>query len=180
MTNTSIIAYIVLTICIGYAFIYSSFSDIGSLLTQKQKYENSLEMINNIGNKKAELQAQFDAISADDKKNIATILPSTLDFVRLVSQIDAVAANYGISINQITSKEVNPPTGTSIENAAPSKPYQSSIIGFSFIASYDKFNAFISDLEKSLRVLDIRTVKLGVGEDGLYTYNVEFETYWVN
>ncbi len=179
MSGISIIAYLVLTLSIGYAFIYSSLGNINTLLDQKQKYADSLEMVNNIESKKEDLLKKFNAISDDDKKNIDTVLPSSLNFVRLISQIDAVAANYGISIDRISSKDVSPSVGTSIENAAPSETYQSSIIGFSFIASYDKFNAFLSDLEKSLRILDIKSANLGVQQNGLYSYNVEFETYWL-
>jgi len=178
MSNISIIAYIVLTLSVGYAFVYPSFGDVTKLLDQKQKDESSLEMVSNIENQKNELLTKFDGISAADKKNIETVLPSSLELVKLISDIDGVASKYGISINNISSKEVGSSVGDSIDNAAPAKPYQSSIIGFSFVASYDKFNAFLSDLEKSLRILDIRSVKLDTQENGVYSYNVEFETYW--
>jgi Tfp pilus assembly protein PilO len=179
MSNISIIAYVVLTLSIGYAFAYPLSGDLSRLLDQKQKYVDSLDMISNIDSKKGELLAKFNEISDADKKNVETVLPSSLDFVNLISQIDAVATKYGISINDISSKGTNSSAGDSIAGAKPPKPYQSSIIGFSFNASYDKFNAFMSDLEKSLRILDIRSVKLDTAKDGVYSYIVEFETYWL-
>lgn len=69
-------------------------------MKEKQEYESSLEMVNSIESKKNELLAEFDKISEQDKKNIETILPSSLDFVKLISQIDRVAANYGITIDK--------------------------------------------------------------------------------
>lgn len=179
MSNISILAYIVLTLSISYAFIYPSVGEISGLLEEKQKYSDYVGMVNNIENKKDELLTEFNNISEEDKKDIETILPDSLDFVRLISQIDAVAANYGISIDKISSREVDPSVGSSIEEAGPSRPYQSSIIGFSSIASYEKFNEFMIELEKSLRILDVKSVKIGVQEDGLYSYDVEFETYWL-
>jgi len=179
MSSISIIAFVIMTISIVYAFIYSSFGEITSLLDQKQTYTDSLEIVSNIEAKKAELATKFDQIPAADKKEIETILPSSLNFVKLVSDIDAVASGYGISINKITSRELSASTGDSVENAAPDKPYNSAIIGFSFTASYDKFYAFLGDLEKSLRILDVRSVKLTTADNGVYTYDVEFETYWV-
>jgi hypothetical protein len=152
--------------------------DIDKLLEQKQKYVDSLETVNNIEIKKDELLTKFNAISDADKKSVETVLPKSLDFVKLISQIDTVAANYGISINKISSKEIGASVGTSIANAGPQKSYNSSIIGFAFVASYDKFNAFMGDLEKSLRILDVRSVKLSSKDDGVYSYDVEFETYW--
>jgi hypothetical protein len=178
MNNISIIAYIVLALSVGYAFVYPSFGEVSTLLDQKQKNEASLEMVNNIENKKNELLTKLNEIPDADKKNVETVLPSSLDFVKLISNIDAVASKYGISISNISSKEVGSAVGASIDSAEPAKLYQSSIIGFSFTASYDKFNAFLADLEKSLRILDIRYIKLDTQENGAYSYNVEFETYW--
>lgn len=155
------------------------FGDITILLDQKQKYENSLEMVNNIEAKKDELVSKFNAIPAAERKNIETILPSSLDFVKLISQIDAVASKYGISVDQISSKELVASGGDSIEGAAPPKIYQSATIEFSFDTSYEKFTSFLDDLEKSLRILDIRSVKLVAAENGVYTFNVQFETYWL-
>ena len=179
MSSTSILAYVIFTLSIGYAFIYSSIGGLSALIDEKQKYNNSLEMVGNIENKKNELLTKFNNISAADKKDIETILPSSLDFVRLVSQIDAVAANYGISIDKVYSRETSSSVGESIEGAKPQRPYKSSIIGFSFTAPYNKFNAFMNNLEKSLRILDIRSVKLTTQESGIYSYNIEFETYWL-
>lgn len=179
MSSTSIIAYIVLTLSIGYAFIYSSVGDLSILINEKQEYKTSLETVNNIENKKNELLTRFNNISPEDKKDIETILPNSLNFVRLVSQIDSVAANYNISIDKVTSKETSPPAGESIGEGQPQRIYNSSIISFSFVASYDKFNLFMDELEKSLRILDIRYVKLTIQENGDYIYDVEFETYWL-
>lgn len=180
MSSISKIAYLVLALAIGYAFVYSPFGEVSALLDQKQTHERTLEMVNTIENKKNELLIKFEAIPEEEKKDIETILPDSFDFVKLISQIDAVAASHGISIESITSKEISSAVGTSVESAAPAKTYKSSVIGFSFTASYERFNEFIADLEKSLRILDIRSAKLTSEEQsGLYSYDVEFETYWL-
>jgi Tfp pilus assembly protein PilO len=178
MNNISIIAYLLLTLGIGYAFIYPSFGEINTLLDQKQKYLSSLETVNNIENKKDELLTKFNEIPAADRKEIEAVLPSSLNFVALVSQIDAIAASHGISIDKITSEAVDSSVGNSVEKAAPQKPYRSSIIGFTFVSSYESSNVFLNDLEKSLRILDIRSVKIEPKEDGSYSYSVRYETYW--
>jgi hypothetical protein len=179
MSNTSIIAFAVLTISIVYAFVYPSYGDLNTLLDKKQEVADSLSTVDNIEAKKSELLTEFNKISDADKKIIDTVLPSSLDFVKLISQIDSVAASHGISIDGISSQNVDPSVGTSIDSAGPQKSYNSSIIGFSFVTSYDNYKAFLSDLEKSLRILDIRSANLDVQGNGLYNYRVEFETYWL-
>jgi len=179
MSSISIIAYIVLTLSIGYAFVYPSIGSVSTLMDEKQKYETSLETVNDIENKKNELLTKFNNISDEDKKDIDTILPNSLNFVRLVSQIDAVGSKHNISIDKTSSKETKPPAGESIGEGQPQRIYNSAIISFSFVAPYDKFEAFMDDLEKSLRILDIRYIKLTTQEKGGYMYDVEFETYWL-
>ena len=179
MSNIATIAYIILTLSVGYAFAYPSFGDLSMLMDEKQKYENTLDMVNNIEIKKKELLTEFNNISDEDKKNIDTILPSSLNFVKLISDIDAVAATHGIAIDKISLKETDDSFDESQEGAQPQSSYRSSVIGFSFNATYSKFNDFIDDLEKSLRILDIKSMQLRTQETGIYTYDVEFETYWL-
>lgn len=168
-----------MTLAIGYAFIYPSVGDLSALMEEKQKHEDALEKVSNIETKKNELLAEFNNITSADRKDIDTLLPDSLGFVRLISQIDAVAAKYGISIDKVSSRETTTSTGGSIGEATSQKPYKAAIISFSFDASYEKFNIFLNDLERSLRILDIRSIKLETQENGIYTYNVEFETYWL-
>ena len=179
MSSISIIAYIVLSLAIGYSFTYPAVGEISNLMDEKQKYEASLDTVNNIENKKDELLTEFNKISAEDKKNINTILPDSLNFVRLVSQIDSVASRYNITIDKVSSKETSPPTGDLIGEAQPERLFNSAIISFSFVAPYNEFKTFLDDLEKSLRILDIKDIKLKTDEDGEYSYDVEFETYWL-
>jgi len=179
MSSISILSYVILTLSIGYAFVYPSIGDLSALIEEKQKYNESLEMVNNIENRKNELLTKFNSIPAADRKDIETILPDSLNFVKLVSQIDAVAASHGILIDRISSREIDSSSGGSIEETGSQKPYESSVIGFSFDASYDRFNAFMNDLEKSQRILDIKSIRLATKEDGTYSYNVEFEAHWL-
>jgi Tfp pilus assembly protein PilO len=179
MSSIAKIAYIILTAAIGWAFIYSPMGDLQSLIDQKQSYANTLATIGNIETKKSELATKFGNITETEKKDIETFLPSSLNFVRLISQIDSIAASHGISIDKISSKDTTPSSGDSVDSATPQSPYNTSLISFSFLASYDAFNAFMSELEKSMRILDINTVKLTVRPDGTYFYDVQFETYWL-
>jgi len=105
-------------------------------------------------------------------------LPNSLDFTKLISQIDAVAANYGISIDKVSSSKVNTGNNQNGENNSD-QLYESSIISFSFKSSYEKFKSFMSDLERSLRIMDIESIRLEVDDkSNIDSYIVEFETYW--
>jgi len=179
MSSISIIAYVVLSLAIGYAFTYPAVGKVSNLMVEKQKYEESLKTVSNIENKKNELLTEFNKISDKDKKDIDTILPNSLNFVRLISQIDSVASKYNIVIKRTSSRDTSSQSGDFIGEGQSESAYNSAIVSFSFDAPYDKFRAFMDDLEKSLRILDIKNIKLTADEKGGYSYNVEFETYWL-
>ena len=177
MSNTSIFAFIILALSIGYVFVYSPMDDI-SFERKKQGYEETLETMSHIEEKKQGLLIAFENISETDKQNINTIVPTSQNFMKLIYQIDVVASKYSISIDDVTAAE-NTSSGDSV-NTAQTKPYKSVVIGFSFDSSYKNFKSFMNDLEKSLRILDIRSVGLEAGKDGINKYSVKLETYWLN
>lgn len=179
MSSTSTLAYIILGLAIGYLFVYPSWNEIAVLQTEKAGFEESLRVISDIENKKNELAAQYNKISEADRKNIDTVLPDSLNFVKLISEIDTVAGKQGISIDNIGSRETDPAVGASIAEAQPQKPFSSAIISFSFTSSYDRFNTFMDSLEKSLRILDVKSVKITTLPGGQYNYTVDLETYWL-
>jgi|SRR3989344_4660564 len=178
MSGTSKLASIVVALGVAYAFVYPSLNDLSVLRAEEQKYEEAITTVQNIENRKNELLTQFNQVSATDRKKIETLLPDSLDFVRLTSDIDAIGSKYGIAIDKVSAIGHDTSSGTSIESAAPAKPYQSAVVGFSFVASYDTFVKFLNDLERSLRILDIHSIHLTPQAAGLYMYTVEFETYW--
>ncbi len=180
MGSSSTLAYLILTVSIVYSFAYPYFEEVSSLLSEKQKYNSILDSIDEINNKKNELMTKFASIPDLDKKNMEIILPEYYSFVKLASDIDMVALKYGIIIQNINSKNIGYENGNTINNAENSaRPYGSSIIGFSFTSSYNNFKSFIDELEKSLRILDIKSLKIQPNDKGSYDFDIEFETYWL-
>lgn len=179
MKSTSSLAFIILSLAIIYAFVYPSFGEISMLNAERQKYQASLDTIANIEEQKNQLLTEFNRISEENKASIEAVLPDSLDYTKLVSDIAAMAISHGISLDKIAKRELDSSVGNSIEEAGPPKLYRSGTVTLTFEASYQSFGAFLGDLEESLRVLDLRSAKMDVQQNGLYAYNLEFETYWL-
>ncbi len=173
------LGYLILSLSVGYVFVYSPWAEISDLNNTKSQYGEFLETISKIEVKKNDLQNQFNQISEEDRRDVNTVLPTSLNYVKLVSEIDNVAKKYGIIIDKINLNHIDSSVGDSVANAAPAKPYRSSILGFSFGSDYKKAMAFIDELEKSMRILDIRSMKIEENKDFGYLYTVQFETYWL-
>ena len=80
---------------------------------KKQGYEETLETMSHIEEKKQGLLIAFENISETDKQNINTIVPTSQNFMKLIYQIDVVASKYSISIDDVTAAE-NTSSGDSV------------------------------------------------------------------
>ncbi len=177
MSPTSAISYIIVAFSVVYAFTLPAFRDLSLLLDEKAAFAGMVAKASEIEERKNTLLAEFNKISASDIKKIETLIPTSLNFVKLVADIDSVASRHGISIRQISSAD-NSASAGSIEEAENNNGYKSATIGFEFMASYEDFNNFMNDLERSLRILDIKSVKVSSGDKGIYKYEVSLDTYW--
>jgi len=177
MGGTTILAYIVISLSVVYAFTLPFFNNLNALLDEKSRYEEVLEKARNIEEKKNALLAEFNKVSALEIQKVETFIPSSFNFVKLAADIDAVAARYGISVQSIASIDGSN-TDTSIAEAESTPTYGSAIITLSFSASYPNFQKFLEDLEKSLQILDIKSLTISPGDNNVYKYSMELETYW--
>lgn len=178
MSSTSTLSYIIISIALLYAVVLPKWEELSVLRTEQSKYEETIEKTKQIEQKKNELLAKFNEIRSEDRARIESLIPDKYDYVRLVSQIDAVGSKYGISIDKVQSSEHDTSVGNSIGDAAPAKIYKSATISFSFDATYENFGKFMDDLERSLRILDVKSIRIIAMEGSVYTFNMEIDTYW--
>ncbi len=152
-------------------------------MEENKKYEESIEAVKQIENKTTELLTQVKNIEPEVKNKIETILPNSLDFVRLISQIDNVASNYGVRINDISvvEKNANPDlgAGTNSPGGFEVLNYNSAVISFTFVSDYNNFINFTDELERSLRILDIKNLQIRPTALNSYEFRVSYETYWL-
>jgi len=175
---TSFASYILISTSLLYAFAYPFWTEVSMKIDEKAKYQKTIEDVNMLNQKKDKLLSQIDQISVEDRERIDTFMPSSLDFVKLTSDINNVGSKYGIVIDKVNSIEKDKSVGNSIDEAQPPKIYDTASVSFSFSSSYSNFVKFIGDLEKSLRILDVKTISINPKETGTYDFMLEMETYW--
>ncbi len=177
MSSTAILSYLVLSISVVYAFIMPFIGNSSRLLGEKARYQEALDQVSNIEAKKNALETEFKQISAAQINKVETLIPSSLNFVKLIADIDAAASKYGISIDKVSSTNNSSAAG-SISETQNIEDYNSATISFEFASTYTQFNDFLNDLEKSLRILDIKSIQITTGENTVYTYKLSLSTYW--
>lgn len=138
------------------------------------------------------LLEEFNKLSREDMADIDLLIPDTVDNVKLIIDVNGVAENSGMVIRNITlesedrsiERNNNSPT-TEVDSAksalvgAGSMEVGSILIGFSVEGPYKELQLFLADLSKSLRLVDIESLKFVGGDEDLSQYDIVLRTYWL-
>jgi Tfp pilus assembly protein PilO len=156
-------------------------NDIFVLQAEKGRIADTIDQVKKIEDKKNQLLAEYNQISTADKASIATLLPDHLDFVRLISQIDTIARGYGIAIIEVSAKEIAIDRSESVSEVVPPPLFNTGRVTMVFKGDYEKYSNLIRDIEKSLRIIDVRNVSIKTETEasGQFEFKVEFDTYWL-
>jgi Tfp pilus assembly protein PilO len=171
-------AFILILISIGlfYTFITPQKEKVKTLKAQADEYNNVLDSVTELQETRDALMQKYESLPQAEIDQLTKILPDHVDNVRLALDIDGIAARYGISIRTIqTETEV---VGD-IFGDDNGKVYEKVTVTFSFASNYANFRKFLADLEKSLRLIDVKSVGFQATDNGIYDYKISFDTYWL-
>ena len=109
-----------------------------------------------------------------------------MDTVKLAHELDSIGAKYNISIKDVSIDTKSSSDSAKVALPGSESPYEKAVVSVGFVSNYKNFRDFMKDLEKSLRIMDVKSVKFEVPEQttgtagaGLYEHELLLETYWV-
>jgi len=193
----------VILIGIGLAvfFVFTNpiYSDIGLLRITMASYNEALNNSKALENERDKLTAKYNSIDPDNLEKIKKLLPENIDNIRLILEIEQIAAPYGMVLKDVkysttgdkeNGKNAPLPTGAVQGGGVVSstrKDYGVWDLEFSTTGTYNNFLNFTRDLESNLRMVDISSVQftsnVGGGAGSLvpdvYKYTFSIKTYWL-
>ncbi len=179
----SFLPFIVIGICIALYYMYMAptYADITALSTTKSEYTSALANIALLKSHRDAILAQYSAIDPSNIAKLQEIIPGTSNSVDVVSNINALAAQYGMSIRQVKITEPQTEDRTAVDSTAPTAPYQTSTITFSTTGPYQQFTLFLHDLESNIRLFDVTSLSIASDQKTptaqLFDYTVTVNTY---
>ncbi|MFZ2501003.1 MAG: hypothetical protein WAW90_03435 [Minisyncoccia bacterium] len=129
------------------------------------------------------LASARDAIDPTSRAALNAFLPSSADNVGLTLDLDALAARSGLSITSmdvITSDAGA--TGSSGKGALPASglnPVASADLSISAVGTFASLQSFLTGVEMSSRLLDVRDLSVRGSDTGLYSYQMTVRLYWL-
>lgn len=178
---------ILVAAAIGLFVVYTNPSYQGpegvkALQAQQRSYDDALDKSLELKKVRDQLLSRYNTFSAEDRDKLLSLLPDNVDNIRLVIDINNVAARHNLAVKNLSMGDTQ--TGTSARNTAAvgssGSPVGSVDLGFSVSSDYDHFLAFLADLEHSLRILDVEKISFHTSETGINDYSITIRTYWLH
>ncbi len=129
--------------------------------------------------RKNELASKRNAIDPTDLARLKTFLPDSVDNVGMILDLNALAARSGLSLSNV-DVSAGPKTGsTGLGTKVGEGPVGSVELSLSALGTYDSFKRFLSGVENSTRLLDVRDLTISGSNTSVYTYKMSIRLYWL-
>lgn len=139
------------------------YDQVKALKEDRQSFEEALARSRELQTLRDELLIQYNAIPQEDLERLNKLLPSQLDSGALVVMLEERMKVYGLLLKKIDVKEYKPATDPFAVIGAPLPSYKTINLAFAISGSYSSFLQLLSDLETSLRVIDIEDINFSSG-----------------
>lgn len=170
--------FIVVSGVLFWGFIDPTYARIQDLREEESSYSQALTRSRELLNVRDQLISRFNAFPQASLGRLEKLVPDHVDNVRLILDLDAIALQYGIRVRNVSIASDT----SRIERGAlggSDTPYESVVLSFTVSGTYDTFRQFLSDLERSLRLVDVVGLSFTTNEAGIYNYTVSIKTYWL-
>ncbi len=185
----TIISFLCILAAGGIFFMYTkpTYDKVQVTNGEIAQYNEALEKAAELQQVKQSLLSRYNTFDPSDIERLQKLLPDHVDNVRLILDIDSLAAKHGMAIQNVAVSSAQSVQGgreTAISSVGASKQkYDSLTLKFSTQGTYQSFRQFLGDLEASLRIVDLVSLSITraseiAGSDS-YAYDITLRTYWL-
>jgi len=173
-----------------FTYINPTYADVQTLKAQYAEYDQALSNARALKERMATLAGKSDQTNPADLTRLETMLPDSVNNVRLIRDLNQLGAPIGITINNVVF-EVQDASNAAVPSPAAAadakKDYGVFNITFSISGTYQNFVNFMSQLDKSLRLIDVSSIAFtatnsaqnATAAAGVYRYDFKVKTYWL-
>ena len=162
-------------------YIDPTYKEVKDLKEVESQYSVALTKSFELREVRDGLLQRYNSFSESDLERIEKMVPNNVDNVRLVMDIDSMAAEYGSTLRDVVMSVSSEEEGTTRLNIAEAKDYDFVNLQFSILATYENFVSFVTDLKDSLRLVDIVSLsfKPTAQNPSVYKFNFTIKTYYL-
>lgn len=175
-----IISFLFLATAVVLFFVKTQpyLNDIKTLQLEKQEYGDALASSRELQTLRDKLLSQYNAISQDDRDRLNKLLPLQIDSSNLIVMFEEIVKAHGLLLKKVDVKESKQQSAnSSVVLGAVSSPYKTINLTISVSGPYASILALFSDLDKSLRLVDVENISFSAATTDTYEFSITARTY---
>jgi|GEM_PF-169158 len=216
------ILFLIISVGLFFLVIDPAYLDIKELNANIATYDTALSNSTELQKTRDSLIGTYKNIKIEDKDRLEHFLPSSVNNIELILEIEKIANLKNMPIKDIKfdnkdlgdsgmEQSASAPAGggeapkttevISAKSKTESLPYGIFEMEFKVEGKYDTFVSFLKDLERNLRLVDIKSISFTVPDPAsektntqasttntkegktidpnIYTYTLKIQTYWL-
>lgn len=151
-----------------------------ALRTERTDVKAALASLNDLQKVKTDLLATYDSIPKDKLDRLNELLPSEKKISDILVNFENLANERGMQITKI--EFLKSPTGVVPKTSVGAKPSPAPEVSYKFsvTGSYESMKSLLLALEKTLRIVDVKTMKFGEAKksEEFPEFNIEAKSYY--
>lgn len=166
--------------------VLPQYNALATARAQVVSFQSNLDTATKLAASRESLITTYRSISKDDLDNLKILLPDSVNNIRLIIQIDALAKKNGLSVLKSIDYQVEQTVKDGTQNPMLiAAPYGEFVLSFQTSGQYKNFLAFLADLEQNLRLVDVTAIGFDVPDPSAQqgtvgpSYKVTLKTYWL-
>ncbi len=179
----NIIPILALIVATSMFFFYVNPTWSGSIATMKSSIASNNKALAAAiiyAAQQNELATARNAIDPADLARLVAFLPSSVDNVGLILDLNALAARSGLTLSNIDVMTSAVVTKSNSDGAlALNNPVGSVNLALSAVGTYTALQTFLRGVETSQRLLDVRELVAKGSDTGVYIYQMKITLYWL-
>jgi Tfp pilus assembly protein PilO len=162
--------------------VQPQYQQIQELQGKGEELEQVLVNARRLQSIRDDLLSKRSQISDSDLARLEKMVPENVDNVKLILELQGIADQYNL---EIQTANANREEGESDDdnNAnfvdVNSRDYGIISLDFNLTGNYFDFMDFLADLERNLRITDIRSVSFSGSDSSEYSFQLRIDTYWL-
>lgn len=173
-----VLAVIFILIAVGLFFGLTTgvLDKVNAARAERASLQDVRTRFNDIRKAKNELIDAYNSVSEDNIARINKVAPSSVNEGDLLVAFEKMSKSNGLLLKSIEIKPaVKQDVGVLV---VKEDPYDTVSIMATLDGSYESLKAFLGDLDKSLRIIDITSLSFHVGDNSsTYEYLLEARAY---
>ena len=178
------ICLLILSIVAFFMWINPRYAHVKTLTADLADSTSALTQAQQLDSIRSQLVEKENSFSPSDLAKLQTFLPDSMDSVRFIIDVQGIASRHGLAVQDIAigdSGKANSSSGATT-GSSPSQQYSETPLTFSVTTTYENLLTFLRDIEKSLRVMEIKSLSFSVDNThpNLYKVSISVSAFWFN